>query len=187
LAPTARATAAPEALKKKPVHALAAVEEKSTIPLTAETLRQVWEVVLGQVGRMLASDLEKAGLPAISAPNTLVLRFPVSYNSAREHCQQLANVARVEDMLKITTGLGCHLRIETACGDDSAFSQPRTAEPAENSHSRYRRLRLEAVKEPLVKRAMELMGAQLVHVDDGFGDALAVAQDRVDVSDGEET
>src|SRR5207249_8349338 len=64
-----------------------------------ESLPQIWQEVLNHVGPMLASALRKAQLPAIFGPNTLVLHFPSSYNSERQHCQQPANVARVEEAL----------------------------------------------------------------------------------------
>ena len=43
------------------------------------------------------------------------------------------------------------------------------APETENSQSRYRRQRAEAGQAPLIKRAVELLGAQILHVDDGFG------------------
>jgi hypothetical protein len=36
---------------------------------------------------------------------------------------------------------------------------------------------------PLVKRAMELIGAQFVQMDEGFGAALAAPAERQDVTD----
>ena len=50
--------------------------DPTAVPLTAESLPQIWAELLAQLaGRCLRSDLEKAGIPAISGPNTLVLRF----------------------------------------------------------------------------------------------------------------
>jgi DNA polymerase-3 subunit gamma/tau len=191
--PSARAAAAapvraadtvspPEAIKKKPVTAPEATPAPTSLPLTPETLPQVWQTVLSQVGPMMASNLEKAGLPAISGPNTLVLRFPIGYNFEREHCQQPTNVARVEDALRKITGAGCNLRVESA-GSDAAAMQAKSAEDAENSQSRYRRQRMEAMREPLVKRAVEVLGAQLMDVDEGFGATPSPSSER---NEGEE-
>jgi DNA polymerase-3 subunit gamma/tau len=152
--------------------------------LSSATLVEIWEEVLNQVGPMFASVLRKAELPAIFAPNTLVLRFPSSYNSEREHCQQPANVARVEELLRKTTGHGWNVRIESAGGDaDSAKTAP--VEP-ENQQSRYRRQRAEALKEPLVKRAIDVLGAQLVEVDEDFGVASNPPPGRGGEAEGEE-
>jgi DNA polymerase-3 subunit gamma/tau len=172
--------AAPETEKKKPEIA----PDKAPRTLSEETLAEIWEEVLNQVGLMFGSVLRKAELPAIFAPNTLVLRFPSSYNSEREHSQQPANVARVEEVLRRIIGHGWNVRIESAGGDaDSAKTA--TVEP-ENLQSRYRRQRAEALKEPLVKRAMDVLGAQLVDVDENFGVASHSPPERGDEAENEE-
>src|SRR5207244_1810948 len=111
---------------------------------------------MSQVGMMLGSELEKAGLPAILGPNALVLRFPASYNSHREHCQEPARLGKVGSALRKVTGQPCSLRIESASGD-AAVAKEKVADETENQQSRYRRQRTEATKEPLVKRAMEVL------------------------------
>jgi DNA polymerase-3 subunit gamma/tau len=133
---------------------------------------------------MVASSLRKALLPAIFAPNTLVLRFPSSYNSEREHCQQPANVARVEEVLRRITGHGWNVRIESAGGE--ADSAKKTSDETDNVQSRYKRQRAEALKEPLVRRTVEVLGAQLVEVDEGFGGASGSSPERGDEPDPEE-
>jgi hypothetical protein len=55
-----------------------------------------------------------------------------------------------------------------------------SAEPvpaAEGAASKFRRVREEANREPLVKRAIELFDAQVLHTDPGFG-ASAGESDR---------
>jgi DNA polymerase-3 subunit gamma/tau len=161
--------APPEGAKKK----LTADPETGPRLLTIESLPGIWEEVLRRVGPMLASNLEKAGLPASPAPNALVLHFPVDYNGPREHCQQPNNVGRVERVLQELTGRACQVRIEAAGGPPRPTP---VAEETEGSPSRYRRQRSEAMKEPLIKRAMEVLGAQLVDVDEGFGSAAPAEQ-----------
>jgi DNA polymerase-3 subunit gamma/tau len=156
-----------EVLKKKDVVTPEVADPKPLVPLSAETLQEIWREVLNQVGLMLKSELEKAGLPAILGPNTLVLCFPASYNSQREHCQSPARLGKVEEALRKITGKACNVRIESA-GGDAALVKP-SAEATENTQSRYRRQRAEAIKEPLVKRAMEVLAAQFVDADEGFG------------------
>jgi DNA polymerase-3 subunit gamma/tau len=168
----------PQAVKKNAVIRAEEAALKTPLALTPETLPQVWEELLNQVGPMFGSVLRKAQLPAIFAPNTLVLRFPSGYNSERQHCQQPANVARVEDVLGRITGHGWNIRIESAGGE--ADSAPKAIDETEKLPSRYRRQRAEALKEPLVKRAMEILGAQLVEVDEGFGVAPVPSPERMD-------
>jgi len=176
----------PEAVKKKSVAAVESTGVRASLPLTPDNASKVWQEILRQIGPMLASDLSKAVLPAIPAPNTLVIRFPMSYNAAREHCQQPANMARVEEMLSRITGQACKVRIESIGGDVGPGNDS-VAEPAENVQSRYRRLRTDAMQEPLVKRAMEVLGAQLVDVDEGFGGTQQpISAERGEASESEE-
>ena len=60
------------------------------------------------------------------------------------------------------------------------------AEDRENSPSRTQRQRHEAEKEPLVKRALEVLEAQIVRVDDGFA-ATPAAADLPEAADAEES
>jgi DNA polymerase-3 subunit gamma/tau len=159
-----------------------AAEPASQVPLllTDATMGQVWRELLQQVGPMLAGSLEKAEPPAIIAPKTLVLRFTAGYNRQREHCQEPARVERIEEALRKLTGQIWNIRFETV-GDDAA-APPVPAAKAEKQLSRYRRQRAEALQEPLVKRASEVLGAQIVQMDDDFG----AAPDEPDISPREE-
>jgi DNA polymerase-3 subunit gamma/tau len=176
----------PEAAKKKPADGSETAPAGTILTLTDESLPHIWREVLALVGRMHAAELERAGLPAISAPNALVLRFPPSYNSQREYCQEPAKVARVEDVLRKLTGRAWHLRVESGGGEEGSTAAP-AADNAENSSLRSRRQRAEAEQEPLIKRAIDLLEARVVHVDDGFGTAPAALAERTEVPEEEET
>jgi DNA polymerase-3 subunit gamma/tau len=156
-----------EALKKKPLSAPEPAPAAQP-PICDDSLPQVWAQLATQVPPMLREHLGKAGLPAISGPNTLVLRFPVGYNHEREYCQQAASVARLEDGLRRLTGAAWTVRIESGSGEATSAAATAPAD-TNNTVSRYRRQRTEAMKEPLVKRAMEVLGAQIVEVEEGFG------------------
>jgi len=176
--PVSRAAVPPEGLKKKQLTGDEPSRAESTLPLTPDTLPQVWQQTLALLGQMHASDLQKAGQPAISGPNALVLRFPPSYNLAQEHCQTPAKMARVEEVLRKITGHPVVFRIEAAASTASPAAA-QAAEDEEKTPSRYQRQRAEALKEPMVKRAMEVLGAQLVDVDEGFATASTPVSDRV--------
>src|SRR5262249_8564684 len=142
----------------------------AALPLSEETLPRVWQEVLAQVGRMMASQVEKAGLPAISGPNTLVLRFDSRYNAEREHCSEPSRVQRIEESLRKVAGHAWQLRIESA-GSGAATAPAQVAAEATTSQPRSRSNRAEAVQDPLLKRAVDVLGAQVVHMDDDFGTA----------------
>ena len=75
------AAAPPEGLKKKPLNPAVdtASPNSSVLPPSPS---EVWPQILRSVGPMMGNFLEKAGLPAITGPNTLVLRFSADYNQA---------------------------------------------------------------------------------------------------------
>jgi DNA polymerase-3 subunit gamma/tau len=154
------------------------------VTLTAESLPAVWQEVLKQVGPILAGNLEKAGPVAISGPKTLVLSFAPSYNLQREYCQALGSTARVEEALQKVTGQPWAVRIDSVSNDAAALPAP--AAETDHSPTRYRRQRTEAMQAPLVRRASELLGAQIVQVDDGFGAAPGDAAERPEAPDPEE-
>jgi DNA polymerase-3 subunit gamma/tau len=151
------------------------------VPLTPETLPRVWAQTLanlassGLVGATLVKDLEKAGIPAISGPNSLVLRFPAVYNQAQEHCQDPERLRRVEDILRKATGRSWLLRVESvaAASGENKPGAPATGspEPGEEARPARRNPREEAEKVPLVKRVMEVFGVPVQRVEDGFGTA----------------
>jgi hypothetical protein len=115
----------------------------------------------------------KADPPAISGPLTLVLRFGPEYNREREYCQEPARSKLCEEVLSTITGQPCQLRIEAS--RTSVVSTPAESaggDIASTSRSRWKRA--ETVQEPLLRRAIELLGAQAVQVEDGFGAASSV-------------
>jgi DNA polymerase III subunit gamma/tau len=153
-------TSIPEPAKKKPT---ADPNESGHVALTADALPQVWAEVLTQMGPFLGRELEKAGLPAISGPNRLVLQFPPEYNRQSEFCSDPARLNRVLDAIERLTGQSWDLRVELA--------------PGRNGHARPGAATLApllpAEQHPLVKSAIELLGAKLLKVDDGFGQPVA--------------
>ena len=152
--------------------------------LTEATLADLWPGILSQLGPMLAGNLDKAKRVAISGPKTLVLTFPSRYNHERDYCQESTRVARIQDAIRKVTGQFWTIRVEAGGEEVGAARKAATLEPATSS---YRRQRAEAGQEPLVKRAMDQLGAQIVHVDDGFGVAPAESPELLETVNIEET
>ena len=175
-APSAAMATLPEGVKKKPPASAPEGGPGGLRPLTADTLPDVWSQTLRTVPGLLARSLEKAGLPAIFAPNTLVLRFPAEYNLAKDHCQDPSCSATVESAVRELTGQPWVLRVESVAGTTgAAAAEPgdsqngsSSAVPSPRSGPR-RNPREEAEKVPLVKRALEVLGASIQRVDEGFG------------------
>ncbi|HLW67233.1 MAG TPA: DNA polymerase III subunit gamma/tau [Gemmataceae bacterium] len=144
----------------------------------------VWPEVIGQIGGILANHLQKAGSPAISAPNALVLSFPFEYNTAYEHCSHPENIERIESALRQRTGQAWKVRLEPKSapvpgnsGNGKAHLPP--AAPV--------RQRAQDVMQqvPLLKRAQEVLGALPLQIDSGFGTGAPEQPDPVPVPDEE--
>ncbi len=170
----ARAAEPPEGVKKKLVAIAdapaAAAAAATQLALSEQSLSETWAQLLAQVGPIMARHLEKGGSPAIFGPNTLVLRFEGRYNVEREYCSEPTRAQRIEEALRAITGRPCQLRIESV-GSGAVSALPDVAAEATNSQSRSRLKRAEAVQEPLLKRAVDVLGAQVVHMDDDFATA----------------
>jgi DNA polymerase-3 subunit gamma/tau len=164
-----------EDLKKKPPPP-AEAQETERPTLSEHSLPTLWQEMLTQVGGMLAGHLEKAGLPAITGPNTLVLRFPPRYNHEYAFCQEPERYQRIEAVLRTLVGQQFQLRIETA--GSGAAPEPDNVAAGATSPPRSRQQRAEAVPEPLLRRAIDVLGAQVVHMDEGFGVVPATAVER---------
>jgi DNA polymerase-3 subunit gamma/tau len=168
-----RTVTPPEAVKKKLSDPLPNGEHKSLIALESANLAQTWPQVLSSLPQLLVSHLSRGGLPAISGPNTLVFQFPVAYNAEKDFCAQPDRLSRLENELAKITGQGWKVRIETGVNLASE-QQPlpiRSPADAESGLAKARRLREEAETVPLIKRAMEVLGAQVVRVDEDFSTA----------------
>src|SRR5439155_9207973 len=116
----------------------------------------------------------KSNFPAILGPTTLVIRFAAGYDKEREFCQTPDRLKKVEEALQKTTGRSWTVRVEAGGAVPNAAATAASVVPAretENSLVRARRQREEAENEPLIKRALEVLGAQLVRVDEGFNTA----------------
>jgi DNA polymerase-3 subunit gamma/tau len=184
-APAVSAATLSEAVKKKSLSVPESTAAAAPIPLSDASLPRIWAEFLAQAGPMTAGQLQKAQTLAIIGPNALVLRFEARYTGEREYCQDPTRVARMEEALRRITGHACQIRVEVVRGSALANSNESADDP-ENSPSRYRRQRAEAEKEPLLKRAMEVLGAQIVQFDEGFGAAPVPALERVETTEGEE-
>src|SRR5205085_12356690 len=114
--------------------------------LDTANLPVLWPQFLQSLPQIMASQLAKGGLPAISGPNTLVFRFPLAYNGEREHCSVPERLERLETGLAKATGKTWKVRIEAAV--NSAGEQISTPVPnrpvEENGLAKQRRLREEA-------------------------------------------
>jgi DNA polymerase-3 subunit gamma/tau len=140
--------------------------------ITEATLSQVWAQILSMVGTMLGADLRKASEVAIIGPNTLAIRFHPRYTQQREFCCNPERISRIEESLKKWCGRAWIVRVEELAGSLPAQEEPANGSiPPGDAQARARRSVKEDVMDrvPLVRRAVDVFGAAIQRVDDGFG------------------
>jgi DNA polymerase III subunit gamma/tau len=146
--------------------------------LSEAPFEQIWPQVLDQLGPMLAGELAKAGLPAILGPKTLVIRFPGRYTGAYEYCKQPSSVARVEETLR-QHGREWGVRVEVeAMPAAEVIAEQGLEQPAAPLTNRLRER--EALQNPLLARAAEVLGARLMRMEEGFGQQAAAPDNNAD-------
>ena len=191
IAPTAGSAAAPraavpiaEVAKKNDLMAGKSVApvtpngDLSTLPLTEAALPQLWVRFLQNAEEkypLFAKQLSLASSYAIFGPNSLVIRFPSSYAHAYEACATDANKQRIQELLRRLTGQTVAVQIEL---DRTASAPERHAAAAQPPAPLDKKKSLASL--PLFKKASEVLGAQIWHVDDEFN---PVAQPRAGKDD----
>ena len=136
-------------------------------PLTEATLPAIWSNVLSQLGMLFGKELERAGLPAISGPNSLVLSFPAAYNRQRLYCAEPSRLDRVTEALSRLTGADCQLRVEVLADENGQASTSKAAPPSTTT----------VAEHPLLRQVEQVLDARLMRMDDQFGSTAAVNGD----------
>ena len=166
-----RPTPAAEPVKKNDLMAAklpgpdSPVASLSTVALTESALPDVWARFLQYMGErspILAKQLSFSSSHAILGPNALAIRFPAVYSDAREACAGESAVQRMQDALKRVTGQAITIRLET----DARAEAPNGTLPTVVQQPADRKRSLTSL--PMFKRASEVLGAQVWHVDDDF-------------------
>jgi DNA polymerase III subunit gamma/tau len=137
------------------------------VELTVANLPTVWHALIDQSPLSLRHHLAAVISQAISGPNALVVSFPAGYNPPSD-----AQRGQLEALLEGITGRRPSLRFDVS----TTAAMPMRSEPTESPSQKRRRQQEAAMKEPLLARAVEVLGAQLVSMDDGFGEAKAAAR-----------
>ena len=128
--------------------------------LTAENAVEVWNRALAALSGMVVDQARHFDSVAILAPNRLVIRFKPVYDFSKGFCERPEQAARFEQGLSELTGRP--IQVEFALTAEESAETSSAAAPAISPHQR----RLEAMQNPLVRRAAELFGAQVIDVVD---------------------
>jgi DNA polymerase III subunit gamma/tau len=120
----------------------------------------VWNRVLGRLSGMVVDQARHFDSIAFLAPNRLVIRFTPVYDFSRGFCERPEQITRLEKTLAEVTGRP--IRLEFALTADGPGEPSAAAARFLSPHQR----RLETMQNPLVRRASELFGAQVIDVVD---------------------
>ena len=131
-------------------------------PLNDETAVAVWKQALESVSGLLfdfASTYESAATPA---PNKLVISFPGRYNQAKLFCERPEQLPELERA--VAEAAGRPVRLEFVSLPEEKAPPPKRSS---NRPSLEQRQRTAAKAEhPMVRRAVELFGAEVVRIDE---------------------
>jgi len=156
------------ATRTAPVVGRPAVAPPGPLPLTPENLPEIWGRVLAQAGMMLAGQLQKAGLPAIFGPKTLVIRFGPEYNHEYNYCRDGAALQKPEGLLRQITGQEISLRVEISAVAEEIAGAVGTFVKLPVAPSPRDREK-EILGMPLFQRITEILGGRLLKLEEGFG------------------
>ena len=168
VAPTMSPPGSPESEKKKPNGEACAVSVMPTLALSEETLPTIWQQLLAQSGFAAQADLRRVSNTAISGPNALVIRVPRRYNIPGCLFAEPAKLTRIQEILGRLTASSCSISLEWLDeAQESAAAPGKTTAAVVMGQQRLQRAELLQI--PLVKKAADVLGAQIVRYDEGFG------------------
>jgi len=151
---------AAEAAKTKPP--IEAVTANSADAVDATDSEQIWAILRQKVGPVVAAYLNSPGtIAAISGPNALAIRFTAEYASAVEHVRGERSMESIVRELKRMTGNDWTVRFELAPGPSASVS-PTLAAPSATARPN------DWLQLPFLKSAADVLGAQLMKIEEGF-------------------
>ncbi|MFP6675151.1 MAG: DNA polymerase III subunit gamma/tau [Pirellulaceae bacterium] len=130
--------------------------EKAKILSDADA-RGLWSQILSSIEDMTAEYASGASSVAISAPNCLVVTFPLGYTLHKDSCERPERRAKIEQAAREIAGgyVGFEFRV------DSAREAPKR--PKSTAASRVQALR-EVEKHPFVREVMEMFDAEVTRL-----------------------
>jgi DNA polymerase-3 subunit gamma/tau len=138
---------------------------------SADNWPAVWERVRQLLGPVQRGALESPGVVATPGPSSLAIHFPAHYGSAYDAVASDAGTDAVRKAIKQVTGKDWGVRVErlpAPAADAPTGSAAATPPPRVDR-------RKDLLELPLFKRAADVLGAQLVSVEDGFDPLAAPA------------
>src|SRR5207253_9025879 len=117
-------------------------------------------------------------------PHSLVLRVSERYNALGPNGATPMRTDRIETLVSKVVGQPCTVRLETVRDESKAGAASTAATGPAPAALAERQTREKARQLPLVQKARDVLGAEILHVDPDFGEVAAPAKPADDeVSD----
>ncbi len=150
--------------KKTPVEGSAAIAG-SIAAAKSLSIQDLWPQLKAGVGPVISARMaESPYLPAILGPTSLAIRFPSGYTPAVEYLRNERNIEEIRKTLKKLTGSEWQVRIEELPPDPKATPAPSANGKGISPASK----RSDFLELPFIQAAVDVLGAQLMKVEDGF-------------------
>ena len=133
--------------------------------LKSNNIEELWPRLKAEIGPVISARLSGTPLlPAIFGPTSLAIRFPSGYTPAVEYLRDERNSEEIRKTLKKITGNDWQVRIEELPPDPkSTRVESSNGMPTGAASKRNDLLQL-----PFIRAAVDVLGAQLMKVEDGF-------------------
>jgi DNA polymerase-3 subunit gamma/tau len=126
--------------------------------VTREAAEQIWHQALDYLNDMTADCARRFHSVATSAPNRLVVNFKSQYNSSKTYCEGQQRLRRLEHAVAQVSGKAVRLELRLL---DDGRAEITPDEPVVSVRQRMR----EVQTHPMVRKAVELFGAEVSSVD----------------------
>ena len=133
--------------------------------LKSNNIEELWPRLKAEIGPVISARLSGTPLlPAIFGPTSLAIRFPSGYTPAVEYLRDERNSEEIRKTLKKITGNDWQVRIEELPPDPKTTRvESSNGKPTGAASKRNDLLQL-----PFIRAAVDVLGAQLMKVEDGF-------------------
>jgi hypothetical protein len=134
--------------------------------LSQYSLPAIWKQLVDTSGLAVQSELRRVKSVAISGPNSLALTISRRYNGSGSLFQDSARLASLEEALGRIVGQRCRIRVDwiDEPPDSTSPGKPTTA-----TIGQQRQQHAELMRIPLVRKVTEILNAQIIKADEGFG------------------
>ncbi len=133
--------------------------------LNSNNISELWPRLKAEVGPVISARLAQTTLlPAIFGPTALAIRFPNGYTPAVDYLRDERNSEEIRKTLKKITGNDWQVRIEELPPDPKLTRVESSNGKSTGAASK----RNDLLQLPFIRAAVDVLGAQLMKVEDGF-------------------